>query len=276
MVEWSSGMAVNYDNLLQAAIDEFNDELDYSFSLENVVLRCFSPKIGKAVYDSFLAEFGFAGEQVTEEYFYTIRGEAFTYGKRDGSDVSGILLREDTDLTEHGVFHILLHELSHIFCTKEEIPGGHFYDRYCMGSQETVDDRIADGYMNAGYAIWRELAAETVATSIDFRPAYSLSDIRGNIEGDVRELHAGNPAAKVVMVNLLTDVIFSREFDVRKWTKTEATLREMGIPFIGTIEKVSTQLRRKPFYCITPEFISDLGEMYLTELTRHTLELMNL
>ena len=122
-----------------------------------------------------------------------------------------------------------------------------------MGSQETVDDRIADGYMNPGYAIWRELAAETVAASIDFRPAYTLSDIRGNIESDVHELHVGNPVAKVVMVNLLTDVIFSREFDAGKWTKTESTLREMVIPFIGTIEKVSTQLRRKTFYCITPE-----------------------
>lgn len=113
-------MSVNYDNLLQTAIDEFNAELDYSFSLENVVLRCFAPKSGKSVYDSFLTEFGFAGEQVTEEYFYTICGEAFTYGKRDGSDVSGILLREDTDLTEHGLFHILLHELSHIFARKKK------------------------------------------------------------------------------------------------------------------------------------------------------------
>ena len=269
-------MVINYDKLLQVAMDEFNAELDYSFSLDNVVLRCFTPKNGKAVYDAFLAEFGFAGEQVTEEYFYTIRGEAFTYGKRGGSDVSGILLRKDTDLSERGIFHILLHELSHIFCAKEEIPRGHFYDRYCMGSQETAEDRIADGYMNAGYAIWRELAAETVATSIDFRPAYSLSDIGGNIESDVRELHAGNPAAKAVMVNLLTDVIFSRDYDAGKWERTESALQKMGIPFCGTIKKVAAQLRKRPYDCITPEFVSGLGETYLTELTRHTLELMNL
>lgn len=53
-----------------------------------------------------------------------------------------------------------LHEISHLFCTRNEIESGDFFDRYCMGSGEE------DGYYNAGYAVWREAVADIMADSI--------------------------------------------------------------------------------------------------------------
>ena len=60
--------------------------------------------------------------------------------------------------------HILLHELAHIFCTRNELGGDNFYERYCM--DDTIS-REEDGTINAGYAVWRELAAELIAFELD-------------------------------------------------------------------------------------------------------------
>ncbi len=264
----------DYDKLLQTAIDALNSRLGYSFSRDNIILRLFTAKNGKNVYDALLAEYGFSGEDVTEEYFQTIIGEAFAYGKRRDDKIAGILLRKDINLSDHEVFHVLLHELSHVFCTREEINGGCFYKRFCMGKQDTQKDRIADGYMNAGYAIWREFAAEVIASSIDYRPAYSLSEMKSQIKKDIRELYALNPSAKTTMVNLLTDIMFSEEAATEEWSALEAVLQKYSIPFCETIENVFAQLQKDPFYRVTPEFISQLGESYLTEMTQNTLGMM--
>ncbi len=264
----------DYDKLLQTAIDALNSRLRYSFSRDNIILRLFTAKNGKNVYDALVAEYGFAGEDVTEEYFQTIIGEAFAYGKRRDDEIAGILLREDLNLSDHEVFHILLHELSHIFCTREEIDGGCFYKRFCMGKQDTQQDRIVDGYMNAGYAIWREFAAEVIASSIDYRPAYPLSELKSQIKNDIRELHALNPSAKTTMVNLLTDIVFSEEAASSDWPALEAVLQKYGISFCETIGNVFMQLQREPFYRITPDFVFRLGTTYLRELTENTLGVM--
>ena len=60
--------------------------------------------------------------------------------------------------------HILLHELAHIFCTRNEIDGDNFFERYCM--DDTIS-REEDGTINAGYAVWRELIAELIAFELD-------------------------------------------------------------------------------------------------------------
>ena len=68
-----------------------------------------------------------------------------------------MLIREDINFTLGGVLQMFLHEISHLYCTKNEIDGGGFFDKYCMGSGPE------DGMMNAGYAIWREAVADIMA-----------------------------------------------------------------------------------------------------------------
>ena len=61
------------------------------------------------------------------------RNDAFI-GKEDGVD--GILLR--TDIARHPTVlkHILLHELAHIFCIRNELDGDNFYEQYCMETRK--------------------------------------------------------------------------------------------------------------------------------------------
>ena len=260
-------MPVDYKNIFKKAYDAFREETGHAFSDRDIVIRGFASDNAKQIIDSFKAEYGFCGGDVTEEHIKTVVAETFVYGNSVDRDVSGILIREDMDASEHNVLHILLHELSHIFITLNEIEGGHFYDCFCASNPKTETERIEDGYMNAGYAIWRELAAEIMATSIDPRPGYYLSDESDAIQEAVHSLQSGECDAKTVMHNLLVDVVFSSEFAEKTWQEIEPLLRKEGIPFPKTIEMIYYQLEQKRFYYITPEFIYKLGTMYLTELS---------
>ena len=80
------------------------------------------------------------------------------------NSVDGILLRTDIERTPAMLYHILLHELAHVFCAHNELGGDNFYKRYCMDSTLSHEE---DGAINAGYAIWRDLIAEVIAFEMD-------------------------------------------------------------------------------------------------------------
>ena len=143
-----------------------------------------------------MSEFGFLTEYHTQEILLNTLAEAFVYGKEVETDVSGILFREDLELEDHEIVHTMLHELSHILCTKFEIEGGHSFDRFCSGIPITQEDRIADGYMNAGYAVWREYAAEMTARLVEHTPNYSITDVKDVLALYAEEVYPGNPDGK--------------------------------------------------------------------------------
>ena len=140
------------------ALDMFNDCLDSDISKENVLLEFFTPENGVAVYESFCRDHfpKLLEEPYKEEgYFESFGAQAFV-----NETEYGVLIREDINFTLGGVLQMFLHEISHLYCTKNEIDGGGFFDKYCMGSGPE------DGMMNAGYAIWREAVADIMADSI--------------------------------------------------------------------------------------------------------------
>ena len=59
----------------------------------------------------------------------------------------GVLTRSDIDFPLGGVLMIFLHEISHLFCTRNEIESGNFFNRYCMGSD------YERWVFNVGYAV---------------------------------------------------------------------------------------------------------------------------
>ena len=63
--------------------------------------------------------------------------------------------------------HLDVYKRQHIFCTRNEIDGDKFLERYCM--DDTIS-REEDGTMNAGYAVWRELIAELIAFELGKSP----------------------------------------------------------------------------------------------------------
>ena len=98
---------------------------------------------------------------IRDSGYFDFHASAFV-GKEDGVD--GILLRPDIARHPAALKHILLHELAHSFCTRNELGGDNFYERYCR--DDTIS-REEDGTINAGYAVWRELAAELIAFELD-------------------------------------------------------------------------------------------------------------
>ena len=95
------------------------------------MLCCFQTENQQEVFEQFCKQYfpDRLEDRYTEDGYFDFHASAFV-GTGDGAD--GILLR--TDIARHPaeLKHILLHELAHIFCTRNEIDGDNFFERYCM------------------------------------------------------------------------------------------------------------------------------------------------
>ncbi len=247
------------------ALDMFNDCLDSDISRENVLLEFFKPANGVSVYEGFCGvHFPKMLEEPYQEvgYFESFGAQAFV------NDIEyGVLIREDIDFTLGEVLQMFLHEISHLYCTKNEIDGGNFFDKYCMGSG------AEDGMMNAGYAIWRETVADIMADSIISEYAtITLSSVKDIIRDYYGELSATNPNSKKAMSLIIVYIMISREVAATKdWNEANRAIKrsiKIDDPLMEAILKqVFDQLHRSPFWSITPEFVMTLGETYLSLLS---------
>ena len=157
---------------VQKACDLYNEQCHTSYSPDNIkVAFCTMDNIAE-VYRSFTKQYGFHSEKRTKKDFESMLAEAFV-GQTDIDDpkhVDGLLIRTDPpeELDSPDYYMIMIvHELAHIFCTTHEIPtagkaGQRFYDLYCEDIPGTPAKEYNNGYMNAGYAIWREFIADII------------------------------------------------------------------------------------------------------------------
>ena len=252
------------------ALETFNDCLNSDISKQNVLLEFFKPTNGVAVYEGFCrAHFPkMLKEPYKEEgYFESFGAQAFV-----NDTEYGVLIREDIDFTLGEVLQMFLHEISHLYCTRNEIDGCNFFGKYCMGSEPE------DGMMNAGYAIWREAVADIMADSIISEYAtITLSSIKGIVKEYYGELSASNPDSKKAMSLIIVYIMISREVaSTRDWNvANRAIKRSISIdePLLEAMLKlVFDQLHRSPFWEITPEFIMTLGETYVSLLSHILLK----
>ena len=115
----------DYKEALFYAASIFNERLGAEFSEDNLVLRCFQTENQQEVFEQFCKQYfpDRLEDRYTEDGYFDFHASAFV-GTGDGAD--GILLR--TDIARHPaeLKHILLHELAHIFCTRNELGGDNF------------------------------------------------------------------------------------------------------------------------------------------------------
>ena len=127
----------DYKEVLFYAASIFNERMGTEFSEDNLVLRCFQTENQHESFEQFCQQY--FPDRLTDRYkedgYFDFHASAFV-GKGDGVD--GILLR--TDIARHPAVlkHILLHELAHIFCTRNELDGDNFYERYCMEDRKST------------------------------------------------------------------------------------------------------------------------------------------
>ena len=144
-------------DILYSAMERFNDVLNFDISADNTAVAFFNSQNAVEVYEHFCSENfpDWLHEDYTAEgYFESAAASAFVGEKY------GIMIRLDLKWSSYEYFRTFLHEISHIFCTVNEIEGGNFFSRYCLGSG------IEDGVINAGYAIWREAIADIMADAV--------------------------------------------------------------------------------------------------------------
>ena len=138
------------EKIAYAAFEHFNRKMKTTYTSDNVKLAFYDNSDANEQYRRFCKEF-FPDKLTDNNELRNALASAFT-----GKDFDGIMIRRDFSRSQSELFTIVLHELSHIWCTHNEIPTGDFYDRYCKGNLENT---LLDGVLNAGYAIWREFAA---------------------------------------------------------------------------------------------------------------------
>ena len=253
-----------YKEALLCAAETLNERMGTEFSEDNLVLRCFQTENHQEVFEQFCKQY--FPDRLTDQYkedgYFDFHASAFV-GEGENS-VDGILLRTDVERSPATLYHILLHELAHIFCTRNELGGDNFYERYCM--DDTIS-REEDGTINAGYAVWRELAAELIAFELDDNcdvvPLRRKKDLLSYYEG---ELLTGNGKMGVSMI--LCEAMTSAEGEASMtWDAAKskfARFKPFDDPlYRDLLELVFTHVREY-FIVIDRDFIYEIGVLYLS------------
>ena len=255
-------MAAFEEDLVECAVNAMNEVFGAEFKKDNLVVCFHDPD--QDVRDAFMQRHGFEVEGTGEDGI----AEAFCYGK-DGKD--GILICRMAD--EGQIFHTLLHELSHIFCIHNEIEGGHFFDRYCMGERS-----IEDGTINAGYAIWREIIAEVMAKEIspDMKSRKLDKSMQREIDHYRKVTSPLNPADKYALSNMIDTIMCMDEVKGGiSWTDLEAKLTALDTPYMSVVELAFSQLRNDKPYEISADFIMELGNAFLVAKAARLVKELN-
>ena len=251
------------EQLAHDTMDEYNRKLGTYFSANTVELAFFTPKNGVAVYEEFCIRY--FKRQLSEKYKSSGFFENFAAMAMIGDIKDGILVREDMDIPEYEWHHIFLHELSHILACREEIGGELFYDLFCVDYAESPEE---DGYINAGYAIWREFSAELFAMDIDDGCVpFTISSVKKYIINLCKEITFDEPNAKEAMYRLL---IFLFKSDDYYFSKNEDDFIKhisncglsVVLDFESVIRLVYQHLAGDSSWKIDVDFIMELGFLY--------------
>ena len=258
----------DYKEALFYAVSIFNERLGTEFSEDNLVLRCFQTENQQEVFEQFCKQY--FPDRLTDQYkkdgYFDFHASAFV-GKGENS-VDGILLRTDVERSPATLYHILLHELAHIFCTRNELGGDNFYKRYCMDDTLSSEE---DGAINAGYAVWRELIAELIASEKDDNCAFlSLEDKEDILRYYMKELEDGDRKLAVSM--LLCEALTSREGEpAATWGDTKKKIEKykpFDEPLFMDLLEIVVRKLKKNFVEIDRDFILELGSLYLFLVTQ--------
>ncbi len=267
--------------ILEHACNLCNEVLYTHYSLENIKIACCTLENAVTVYNDFTAQYGFHSEVRSNSDFEDVLAESFV-GQTDIDDpahVDGILIRTDPPANigdPESYLLLLVHELSHIFCTTHETDtagkvGQRFYDLYCADEPGTPASEYNNGYMNAGYAIWRGFIADIIQDIVYQQPSKHLTDIAPFLRILADRVKVGNSIAKSALHRYLSEIMNTWEgSEAEKWVDLESKLLALNLPFIRIVKHVFENLHGKNCHTITPEFIESLGALCLADMIQNT------
>jgi len=106
------------------AFEHFNRMTKTNYTSDNVKLAFYDNLDMDKQYERFCEEY-FPDRLMDNNELWNALASAFT-----GKDFDGIMIRRDFSGGQSDLFTVVPHELSHIWCTLNEIHTGDFYDRY--------------------------------------------------------------------------------------------------------------------------------------------------
>lgn len=251
------------EKIAYTAFGHFNRKMKTNYTSDNVKLAFYDNSDADTQYERFCKEY-FPDRLTYNNELRNALASAFA-----GKDFDGIMIRRDFSGGQSELFTNILHELSHIWCTHNEIPTGDFYDRYC---KDNTENTLLDGVINAGYAIWREFAAIYLSTNVQGVEYYpSLSEIEQAVLEVAELIHPDNPAAKISMTDFLACVLLSKEANNKNaWESVNVWLNKVGLThFISITNLVYIHIRSEKFWEIDDEFIETLGSTYFAVLAQN-------
>ncbi len=251
------------EKTVYAAFEHFNRKMKTNYTSDNVKLAFYDNSDADTQYERFCKEF-FPDRLTENNELRNALASAFT-----GKDFDGIMIRRDFSGSRGELFTVVLHKLSHIWCTHNEIPTGDFYDRYC---KDNAENALLDGVINAGYAVWREFAAIYLSTNVQGVECYpSLSEIEQDVLEVAELVRPDNPAAKISMTDFLACILLSKEATSKNaWESVNVWLSKNGLThFISIANLVHIHIRSEKFWKIDADFIETLGSTYFAVLAQN-------
>ena len=254
--------------LFSDAVEEFNDCLGYDFSVEQFIIQgIVMDENREHIFEEFCSKYFpyRLNDDYKKEEYYQFIASAFP-GKK-ASDKQGILFRTDVECDENELYHILLHELAHIYCIHNELDGKIFYDEYC---EDYAKDKELDGQINAGYGVWREFIAELIAIECDeIYDRYSLSQKKKLINYYKSNINSCD--GKLAISKILEEVMLSVDvLNAENWQQAEKAIKKSNLfeqPIYMEMFKLVYVQLKDSYISINIDFIKELGFIYLMILT---------
>ena len=227
------------------ALDIFYDFIESDINQNSVKLLFFTKEDAVHKYEEMCLDFPqYLSEPYKADDFFTdVAASAFVNG-----DKYGVLVNSDIALPPDDILMTFLHEIAHLFCTRNEVSGGAFFEKYCSGTG------TLDGMINAGYAIWREAIADITADAVmsEFA-AMTLADVHDEVMRHYAALSFANPASKRAMSLIIAYIMISNEVaGTEDWHKAEAAILEYfrfdDSRMIRIFELVFRKLHKQPFW----------------------------
>lgn len=253
--------------MFQNAIRIFNEKMGTDFSEDRILLDHLTSDNLVAIFEKFCSEYfpSRLADRYMDEGYFDFQASTFVSKDADGRD--GILLRTDIPYHPAELLHVFLHEMAHIYHTRNELDGNSFYDTYCDGYAESTYE---DGAINAGYAVWRECIAEIIAIEIDdnwmIEPLKKKKKLLTQLRKDIDPQNG-----KLAVSQILVEVMTSSEVEMSEsWNSARTVIDKLGLfehpQELDLMAVVYQQLRGK-FIEIDIEFIYTLGTLYLEVLS---------
>lgn len=251
-----------FREIFREALRLFNDWIDSGVNEMNTELVLYRSENGVSVFEALCKKRlpKHRNEPHLEEGFFTDAiARAFVEEK-----YNCIMLRADLPLSEEYLLEVLLHEISHLYCTRNEIYGGDFFEKYCRD-----DGREGTVYF-AGYEIWREAVADIMASSVlsDYSE-FSLAMVYTPVKAMYASISSRSKLSRKQLSSIISYIMLSDEVaGTENWSEASDAISRIinldDLVLMDILKLVFQNLHTEPFWGITPDFIYELGRLYLS------------